>query len=746
MSSIWKRIRSGTADGKGSHPAASKNTVTVKDSDRLSNPNTSINDSFDLLNSTISVIKHQDEQLFMGSIDKNVPDPLLIQSQYIKNVGDLLNNPLIINYFIHFLESSDGAGRYARFCVEVNNFVAATKARLTSYQHTLQEEQTTHSLELTRQSLDSDDLLQNSNNHSDIERSKCFVDELDNIDISKVNESTVLSDKLCDNFKNGESHKTLVNKDRQGLVLPDLVSGISESAASAVTPVSSPQTDTDHESMFARPKCSEGSLVKDSIPEFISEQQSVENDIKQNRLFNNSNTDILNSSIVSTTSNNDSINDSAIASPNQTSTPCKPAKPTQSIADEAVHIFNKYLSQDAAYFIEISDSERQKIMERICGQHREVELNCFEEVVTKIIELLEREYFPKFLLSDWYLRHQVDVLTSGSVGLKDILECDEAFALFMEYCEQSGGRGLLEFWVAASNFGEHLRQECNGSCDPVQAQTDAMVLYDRFFSLQARTPLGFSDKVRFYMESNICNEDGPKPTCFDLPLQISLHILNRDFLPGYLNSSLHSKYISEIVNTVRNSIEIRRRKERSNSEGTVSSSEASSSVFGGRISRHNTLLAAQNPSHAAYRINQPSKTEPGSVPTVETLNLRIDAHQIMDPDSLWRRKNFTKLSCGYINELGKFESEIQPEPDRKVEKSLSRTLKKFVNLEEDTEKESRAWAAAASIIEEVTSVTLSNQPSLRKGHYRSCSTSETMFSVSASPSRDNLSDVFPSTS
>lgn len=41
------------------------------------------------------------------------------------------------------------------------------------------------------------------------------------------------------------------------------------------------------------------------------------------------------------------------------------------------------------------------------------------------------------------------------------------------------------------------------------------------------------------------------------------------------------------------------------------------------------------------------------------------------------------MSCGFINELGRFESELQPEPDRKTESKISRTLKRFVNMDED---------------------------------------------------------------
>lgn len=49
----------------------------------------------------------------------------------------------------------------------------------------------------------------------------------------------------------------------------------------------------------------------------------------------------------------------------------------------------------------------------------------------------------------------------------------------------------------------------------------------RYFSLQATCPQGFSDKVRFLIEGNICQESGPSPTCFDLPLRVVLHILER---------------------------------------------------------------------------------------------------------------------------------------------------------------------------------------------------------------------------
>ena len=43
-----------------------------------------------------------------------------------------------------------------------------------------------------------------------------------------------------------------------------------------------------------------------------------------------------------------------------------------------------------------------------------------------------------------------------------------------------------------------------------------MVLYEKYFSMQATSPLGFSDSVRLHIENNICSEGGPDNSCFDL--------------------------------------------------------------------------------------------------------------------------------------------------------------------------------------------------------------------------------------
>lgn len=54
-------------------------------------------------------------------------------------------------------------------------------------------------------------------------------------------------------------------------------------------------------------------------------------------------------------------------------------------------------------------------------------------------------------------------------------------------------------------------------------------VYFRFFSLQATMPLGFTDKIRFEVEQNICREngDGPQWDCFDKPTIIVYNFLSK---------------------------------------------------------------------------------------------------------------------------------------------------------------------------------------------------------------------------
>merc|ERR1719481_2055471 len=102
----------------------------------------------------------------------------------------------------------------------------------------------------------------------------------------------------------------------------------------------------------------------------------------------------------------------------------------------------------------------------------------------------------------------------------------------------------MEFWLAATNFSQSV-EEGRGEC-----QADAMVLYDKFFSMQATSPLGFPSSVRLQVEDSICSAGGPDYTCFHLPLQLVLKYLEERFLQPFLQSTLYSNYVKELISTI----------------------------------------------------------------------------------------------------------------------------------------------------------------------------------------------------
>ncbi|XP_044015388.1 A-kinase anchor protein 10, mitochondrial [Aphidius gifuensis] len=237
-------------------------------------------------------------------------------------------------------------------------------------------------------------------------------------------------------------------------------------------------------------------------------------------------------------------------------------------------------------------------------------------------------------------------------------------------------RELLDFWMCALNYKQNLLEK--KIYDSHIAQNDALIIYDKYFSLQATTPLGFSDKIRFQIEQNICQEDGvgPQPDCFELPMIIVYNYLSKYYLYQFLSSQIYYKYLSELISTIQSS------------NGTQP-----------RIRRAVSTLSHMgnsndNKRHSCHSIDSSIN---------DTMN--IDTRQLYDPDALWKRTK-SSLSVGYVDDMGRFVTEIEPDPQRKYESRISRAVKRLINMEQDKTKEELAWKIAEMIVKEITSLTL----------------------------------------
>lgn len=366
-------------------------------------------------------------------------------------------------------------------------------------------------------------------------------------------------------------------------------------------------------------------------------------------------------------------------------------KLVQNVVENSLVLFKKYIAQEAEFNVHCSEEMRKEIMESICDNGKINLNNCFDAIQAFVYNVMEKEYLLPFLGTDYFCKYQIDVLTSGNVVLEDILYNETALFYFMEYLEQENQRLLLEFWIAATNFQQQLHDQ-KDFFDPTEAQSDAVVLYDKYFSLQAHCPLGFSDKVRFAVEQNICGENGLILDCFHLPLKIVENVLEKHNLKPFLSSQLFYKYLSDLINTIQvhgyaSNIEPNRK----------CASDCSSE----KSYNQTTFLALEVPQNGEYYKNF-KKSE-------KTSDMTIDTRELYDPNALWKRKKFHRLSLGHVNEIGKYVADFEPEPDRK-EFRLKNVFKKVVGQEDEIKKkEEMAWQVAEMIVRDIMNVTLTDQ-------------------------------------
>ncbi|XP_066260824.1 A-kinase anchor protein 10, mitochondrial [Euwallacea similis] len=351
--------------------------------------------------------------------------------------------------------------------------------------------------------------------------------------------------------------------------------------------------------------------------------------------------------------------------------------------ETALVIFKKYIALEAKLKVPCSEEMRRDLVENICDFEQIKAKTCFDCLQNHLFEAMKNEHFTAFLETDFYSKHQIDVLTSGNVVLEDILHNETALFYFMEFLEQENKRSLLEFWIAATNLHQQLSTQ-REFFDPIEAQSDGIILYDKYFSLQAHTPLGFSDKVRFCIEQNICGENGLIIDCFKVPLEIVERYLKANYLKSFLASQLFYKYLSELINTVQASGYSTSVDHKQYSPSDCSSEKSFST---------STFLAMELPCERKKEVKA---------------NMSIDTRELCDPDTLWKRKKIQRLSMGRVTELGKYVADIEPEPDRKGFK-LRDVVKRIVSLdEEEKRKEEMAWQVAEMIVKDITSVTLNS--------------------------------------
>uniref|UniRef100_A0A2K5VEQ7 A-kinase anchoring protein 10 n=1 Tax=Macaca fascicularis TaxID=9541 RepID=A0A2K5VEQ7_MACFA len=358
-----------------------------------------------------------------------------------------------------------------------------------------------------------------------------------------------------------------------------------------------------------------------------------------------------------------------VASRNSPASPLKElsGKLMKSIEQDAVNTFTKYISPDAAKPIPITEAMRNDIIAKICGEDGQVDPNCFVLAQSIVFSAMEQEHFSEFLRSHHFCKYQIEVLTSGTVYLADILFCESALFYFSEYMEKEDAVNILQFWLAADNFQSQLAAK-KGQYDGQEAQNDAMILYDKYLLISVvKEFTGGSIKATFCMVFV--------------------------FLPGFLSSNLYYKYLNDLIHSVRGD-----------------------EFLGGNVSM--TAPGSVGPPDESHPGSSDSSASQSSVKKASIKILKnfdeaiiVDAASL-DPESLYQRTYAGKMTFGRVSDLGQFIRESEPEPDVKKSKGsmFSQAMKKWVQGNTDEAQEELAWKIAKMIVSDVMQQAQYDQP------------------------------------
>jgi hypothetical protein len=125
-----------------------------------------------------------------------------------------------------------------------------------------------------------------------------------------------------------------------------------------------------------------------------------------------------------------------------------------------------------------------------------------------------------------------------------------------------------------ASFVQTKTQTNNNQIEKIfnQWQSDAVIIYDNFISLQAKSSLGFDLLIRQQVETNICLNIidhldieylvNSYSNVFYLPMLVVFNILEKVYFKRFLVSSLYKKYINEIkLNSQLNSSKLNENKQ-----------------------------------------------------------------------------------------------------------------------------------------------------------------------------------------
>ncbi|WKY01025.1 hypothetical protein Q1695_015209 [Nippostrongylus brasiliensis] len=191
--------------------------------------------------------------------------------------------------------------------------------------------------------------------------------------------------------------------------------------------------------------------------------------------------------------------------------PAEKAEKSLALLD-AQNIYSKYIDTYSASTISLPKKISERVFDNLTEDN--ISPDIFDEAKNFIHSLFELRYFDDFESSVFYKKYQFHVF-SQCCSLEDILYVPALLNAFLEFVDDRHDHDCLQFLIACNTF------ELNyDSLLDEESVEDAMSIYDKYFSMQALSPIDIGDALRRSMESEICSVDGrPSRTSFSTAKQ-----------------------------------------------------------------------------------------------------------------------------------------------------------------------------------------------------------------------------------
>uniref|UniRef100_A0A914CYA6 RGS domain-containing protein n=1 Tax=Acrobeloides nanus TaxID=290746 RepID=A0A914CYA6_9BILA len=223
------------------------------------------------------------------------------------------------------------------------------------------------------------------------------------------------------------------------------------------------------------------------------------------------------------------------------------------IKSDTSNIYSKYICIDAPCSIGLTESLRKRVIDNICQVNGKVDAHGFDDAQKFVWDIMERRYFKEFMHSVYYAKHQLEVLQNGNLTLDVILKTHSLLCAFIEFLDDQHGRNLLEFVIAVESFNQELKK----TVDPEIAVDDAIIIYDKYFSMQATNSLNFGNEIRVEVEAKICTESGfPTADAFEKSQKMASDLLKQKFIPLFFTSPHFQKIVNELISAIDNYLEL----------------------------------------------------------------------------------------------------------------------------------------------------------------------------------------------